>query len=637
MDLKTKQREITSKFNVIQKANETKNNVDDLLKKYDDTLENLQGQIGSTLEGYVDSFKKKLPNKDNIFEKITRDLQKILPTKEKDGESLLRRVTRESIKETAEAIKPIFMENVRNLFFASDSDMACGASTTFPVSGLTISPKEFDFLNILQTDPNSGLGKIMYENSVDNGINLKMNKIFYEKFDGTSYTFRAIDETSLFGMQWDSGIQKFQINGLQTNLTTVDQFITKYYETIEFPKISDILKNSVAMMMPIGGVNSTNATYDINLNKLNRVISKICAACANDQNNDLKQNAIDQFKEATPTTDLGKFIDFDDVEGIDLDDENLRYQKVLRFRDCNNFQIPVNQDIIDEFGFFADTKNDITSLYNETLNKMAKDAAAQNLAASGGDQNISIPYPQFMANLDFQALTKLPMALLGSIFSAKMFFPIVLLYKIFKSGAINVLNLIETVLKNLGRFVYKIITDIFNKFLTVFWLKIKPQIAVILKDLAKRILKNSKKRYLLIIRSLIDILTALVPFIGIQSCDEFYNAILSLLNLLKTGISQKIPGLLLQLSKLLPGYSEDRAIMNIGELLEASGIPTGQVYGRDNNVINFVSAIVKGHQKEMDQNSFVQVSLDFASIPVAPLGGAAIIPPGILKAHGKVT
>ena len=119
----------------------------------------------------------------------------------------------------------------------------------------------------------------------------------------------------------------------------MDQFITKYYETIEFPKISDILKNSFSMLIPVGGINVTNASYDVNVNKLNRVISKICAVCAKPENNQLKQNPVDQFNEND--VDLGAFFNFDDVEGIDIDDENLRYQKVLKFTDCNNFTIPV--------------------------------------------------------------------------------------------------------------------------------------------------------------------------------------------------------------------------------------------------------------------------------------------------------
>jgi hypothetical protein len=504
--------------------------------------------------------------------------------------------------------------------------MNCGTTTLMPVSGLTISPKEFDYLEMLQTDPQTGLGKIIYEGVQSNGDKIKMNKIFYEKFSGGSYIFQSIDETQLFSMEWDSAIQKYKIEGLQGAGTTIDQFITKYYETIEFPKISDVLKNSFSMLIPAGGINVTNGSYDVNLNKLTRVINKICAVCGSPQNTSLKQNAVDQFNEND--VDFGSFFNFDDVEGIDIDDENLRYQKVLRFTDCNNFTIPVNQGIVEEFAFFSTTKNDITEVYNSALSKVAKDAA---------NQNTSIPFPQFAANLDFNALTNLPKALISSLFSAKMFFPIVVLWKILKSAAMNAVTTIATIMKNLTKMIYSIIKDVFNKFLTIFWLKVKPQLALILKDLAKRILKNSKKRYLIILTSLINILTSLIPFIGIASCEDFYNAILQLLNLLKVGVSQKIPGLLLQLSKKLPGYSEDRAIMNIGEFLESNGITTGDLYGQDNNVVAFISSIVKGNQKEMDENSFVQVSLDYAQIPVAPLGGVAVIPPGLLKAHGKLT
>lgn len=150
-------------------------------------------------------------------------------------------------------------------------------------------------------------------------------------------------------------------------------------------------------------------------------------------------------------------------------------------------------------------------------------------------------------------------------------------------------------------------------------------------------MKNSKSKMKRILLALIDILAMAIPFIGIKSCEDFYNAILQVLNYIKVGVSQKINGLLLQLSKRLPGYSEDRAAMNAAEFLEANGIPTGDLFGQENNVMKFVSSILKGHQKEMDENSFVQVSLDYAQIPVAPLGGVAVVPPGLLKAHGKLT
>jgi len=626
IDLKTKQREVKSKFKAIQKANDTKIGIENILDKADDSIENFQDQIASTLTAYSSKVKKKLPNTDNIFDKLSRDFEKILPKKLQNGESLIKRITRESVKETSNSIKPIFLDNVRKLFFSSDSDLSCGINTPIDTDGITLSPKEFDYLDILQTDPQSGLGKIIYEGP-KTGDKVKMNKVFFEYFDGSPYTFSSTDETDLFSMEWDSANQVFNISGLTGSTgTSIDQFVTKYYETIEFPDISDILKNSMSLLIPTGGVNTSNSNYDINLNKLMRVINKICAVCAPPSNDELKQNAVDQFNEGE--IDLSDFFDFDDVEGIDLDDENSRYQKVLRFVDCNNYNLPVNQNIVEEFAFFASTKNDITKEYNDLFSKMAKDAY---------NNNQSIPFPQFLSSLDFQSMKNLPRALISSIFSPKIFFPIAVLWKIIKATSSSLFISVVTLIKNIGKFLFRVIKDIFNKFLTVFWLKIKPQLALIIKGLALKILKNSKKRHLMIIKSLIDILTALIPFVGIKSCSEFFDAILSLLNSLRVGVSQKIPGLLLQLSKRLPGYSENRAIMNIAEYLEANGISTGDIFGEENNIIPFVSSIIKGHQQEMDQNSFVQVSLDGGSIPVAPLGGAAVIVPGLLKAHGKIT
>lgn len=631
-DLKEKEKQIKSKFKAIQKAGEIKKGVDDTLKQFDDTIENLQGQIGSTLDDFSSKIKKKLPNTDNIFEKITRELDQILP--KKNGQSILRTATRESIRQTSVQIKPIFLDNLRKLFFANDSDFGCGTSTKIPHSSISISPKEFDFLDILQTDPFSNLGKISYEGNQSTD-KIKMNRVFYQTFTTSPYNFNSEDQTQLFEMTWNSGTQKYDISGLDTTALTIDSFITKYYESIEFPKLTDVFKNTFAMVFPIGDPNvvsvtpggQSNPAFDSALSRLMKCIDKITAFCDN-KNVELKQNPIDQFSERE--VDIFTFFDFDEVEGIDLDDENRRLNKVLKFVDCNNFEIPMNQSVVEDFAFYASTKNEIEiyNAYDEAVDKMAKDAASKNT---------SIPFPNFKLNLGNYTLKNLPKALLSVIISPKFFFPIVLLWKMLKEASINVFVSIKTLMKNIGKFLYNTFKDIYNKFLEIFWRIVKPQIALIVKDLIKRIMKNSKSRLKRIILALIDILSMLIPFLGVKSCEDFYNAILQVLNLIRVGVNQKINGLLLQLSKRLPGYSEDRAIMNVTEFLEANGIPTGDLFGEENNVVQFVSSILKGHQKEVDENSFVQVSLDYAQIPVAPLGGVAVVPPGILKAHGKLT
>ena len=114
------------------KTDEYKKKVTDFNKKLEDidsSAEDLQKKYGAKIGEFTSDLKKKLPNTDNIFEKISSDLKDFFPVKPKDGESLLRKHTRTAIHRTADSIKPIVLENIRKLFFTSDVDSSCGATT----------------------------------------------------------------------------------------------------------------------------------------------------------------------------------------------------------------------------------------------------------------------------------------------------------------------------------------------------------------------------------------------------------------------------------------------------------------------------------------------------------------------------
>lgn len=88
------------------------------------------------------------------------------------------------------------------------------------------------------------------------------------------------------------------------------------------------------------------------------------------------------------------------------------------------------------------------------------------------------------------------------------------------------------------------------------------------------------------------------------------------------------------LSDKLPGYSQDRAFMNIIERLESAGINTGPIYGESSNLSSLVKSIIDGNIEEMDQNSFVKITLQGGILP-GPTGGV-VIPPGIISGAGKL-
>ena len=122
----------------------------------------------------------------------------------------------------------------------------------------------------------------------------------------------------------------------------------------------------------------------------------------------------------------------------------------------------------------------------------------------------------------------------------------------------------------------------------------------------------------------------------IDNCYSLFTAIITAINTaLSAKASLPIPGLLLLLSDKLPGYSQDRAFMNIVERLESAGIKTGPVFGESSNLTSLVKSIIDGNTEEMDQNSFVKVVLKPGVLP-GPSGGAVIPPGGIISAVGKV-
>lgn len=182
-------------------------------------------------------------------------------------------------------------------------------------------------------------------------------------------------------------------------------------------------------------------------------------------------------------------------------------------------------------------------------------------------------------------------------------------------------------MRNIAKTLVKILKEIFNFFMTTFWLLIKPEIAKILKDLVTKIMKKSKEKYVRIVKILIDLLTALIPFIGIGCCDELYDAIIALFNQLNIGFQGKIPGLLLLMADKLPGFSETRADIAIDTELRGRGINTGDQFGQPSNVKDFFSGIVSGHSKEFFANTKINIAMKPSVIAVAPLGGTGALTP----------
>jgi len=635
-NLKNTKRKLQSKIEAVKKINDRpQESFDDVSDKYLNNVPDINSIVGKKIDALNGKINKKKENTKDIFSDMI-DITSQFMGSDKNSKNNLKQTNNspnQKIKQhaitamdtTIGSAKEIVVKNLSEALFMGNG--ICGTESVFDVDLLTLKPDEFDFLDALTIDPDSSCSKIIYEPKTPDINKQKVNRNLYDAFGGTPYTFTSNNGKDLFTAAWDTGNQRYNISGLTqgvTGVTKVQEFISDYYSSMEFPDINHIIKTSILLTIQGGSQCGDSRKFNVSLDKVMRLIKKLLAICGspNDPTQLKNQNPVGMFNESDEDAEF--YFDFDDVEGIDLDDEDARYRRVLRFKDCYNFEIPVDTNNIEDFIYL--TKNKSAKLaVDDILNKVALDATQQS------DSGLSLN--DFLNNLLNNFILNLPKALMITILSGKLFLPLVILYKIFKAG-LSSLNIKELV-KKFYKAISKTVQELFWLFVREFWKLIKSDLLAFVSKLVQKIIKNKYKRYLTIITSLIAILKKILEE-NIDNCFSLFQTILSTLT---TALSMKVPmtvpSVLLLLSEGLPGYSQDRAFMNIMERLEASGVPTGPLYGESNDIGNLVKSVIDGHTEESDTNGFVKTT---NSLPIITgnAGGPIIIPPGILNVVGKI-
>jgi hypothetical protein len=624
--LKDTKARLQSKLEVIKKINDDPNSLlDSLSDKLIKDLPSTDQLFGKKLDDFLNKAKRKRENRKDIFGDLMEIAEGFLSSGKK-VESSDKLLAKGKLKQhaltagkiTLDASREIVTSSVKKAFFAGEG--ICGANLTLTGINVEIKPEEIDLMNILTVEPSSSTGQIVYEEQSQNKGKEKVNRELYSIFSGGTYQFDSNNNNTLFKAQWDQSTQVFNITDF--NGLNVETFFSDYYSTMELPDIQHITKT--AMLMTIQGDGSDNPLFNKGMNSVNRLIQKLCAICGTPTKKDeLKnQNAVDMFNETDE--DIESYFDFDDVEGIDLDDEDSRFRRVLKFKDCDNFETPVNPSTIEDFVYFSNKKS-LNELVDSTLGRTATQAYL--------DSGSNIPPINFNLNLMNLFILNLPKALISSLLSPKIFLPIVIIYKVVKSITDQAIN-VKILMRMLSKLFNTIISQLLWRFLREFWRLVKIDLIAYVIKIVKKILKNKFKRYLTILKSLISFLLRILEQ-KIDNCYALFSAVISAITAaLAANISLKVPGILLLLSERLPGYSQDRAFMNIMERVSASGVKTGPIFGESNNVGTLVKSIIDGHTEEMDQNSFVKIALKGGALP-GP-GGGAVIVPGLISGVGKM-
>lgn len=624
-NIKQKKAQIKSKIEAVKRMNDDASGlVDSFIDKTFSDLPSMKGISGKKLSDLQSKIKKKQENVTNIFEDFV-DLadsflglnKKYEPSNKLFDKQRLKQITQESINSTMKVSKQIITDVTQQTLFVGDG--ICGADKTFPSNlTLNVSPKEFDFMNVLTVDPTSNSGKLVYEPASPDKGNIKMNRVLYDTFS-SDQTVTSKDGTDLFRMSWDDSNQNYVITGLTGN---VGDFTTKYYSSIEFLDITGVTKTAVGMTL--NGDPDSPPLFDKGFNDLNRLLEKILKACNSPKNgnSNLDMNR-PQFSENEDDPD--SYFDFDDVEGINLELEDDRYRKLLRFKDCGNLTVASNPYHFEDFVYLSEN-GDLNKAINDTLLKAAMTSYSDSQSTNTTPENFHI-------SIMNSYILNLPKAMLGSILAPKYILPVVLIYKGIVLAGSNVATEVKVFMKKLSKFFSEVIKRHFWKFIQEFWSRIKKDLLEFLQKLALRIIKKMSKKYLYIIASLIALLGLALLLSNIDNCNSLYELINKTIDIALTGgVGTSPPGFLLTLATLRSGYSEDRALMNITQNLESAGVSTQPVFGQPNNLLALSKSIIDGHAKEENTNSKI-MSGNLPTVLAGPTGPIPLLP-GQIKFAG---
>lgn len=630
--IKKLRNQIKSKIEVIKKINDMPDidggevydlyldaKVDDLSKKFSTKKDALLGKFA----------RKKKDNQGDIFSAVIDIASGFLNDTNAKVESNNKLLSKNKIKKyalqsasiTVKDSKRIVNDAVSEVLFVNTETSICGVETEFPDDTISISPKEFDFLEVLQVDPLSDLGTIMYEQPSPSVGKVKMNRDFYGAFS-SPYSFSSTSGNNLFNLDWNTASQEYDVSGLKQGLSAlkVGEFTKDYYSSIEEPNMNDIIRNTMLLTLKGGGDNPP--IVDEALSFLTELCEKLFGLCGSPEESNLIQTTSKMFNEND--ADVESYFDFNDVEGIDVDDRDARFRKVLKFVDCGNFEVPTSSENFEDFVYLSGESNNLSELSDSILANAASNAALN----SGSD----VPPIQFQLELISGFILNLPKAIVGSIISPKYIFPIVVAYK-------SIMNItyddVKELMKKLSKLFFRIIKDIFWRFIQEFWKLIKRDLLAFVAEIAAKILSRKYKRLIAILLSIISILRKILAK-NFDNCLELFQtiiqAITSALNL--RGPVINIPGIILSFSDILPGYSADRAYMNAAEKMAGLGLNTGPIYGEANEMMSLVKSVIDGNSDELDNNSYLKAASKFTVIPT-PMGPVPL-PPGYISVAGKL-
>ena len=545
-------------------------------------------------------------------------------------------------KSKPEIMKIIIQETIHAINCSSQQEFV-------PNNPIYVNINSIDFFKQLQINPSGNKGKFYYEKkpfSV-NDTRKSLNRELYKRTQNPNQSFSSDPNNQGLLYQGGSGQNLFNItfvnqdnNGNQGSFFKIElnqrlssdginnvpnkvvDFVTDYFNSIEVvephlysAKIMDILTGALSVE---AGTKSLEANT-----KIQKFMNRILGLCF-----DSTQEIDTQGSSKIPELDGidENFFELTSLNLRDIEEQQNKYNKrVIELVDCDNFQLPVNTDLIFE-GLDQIISGTTISEENDAINGLVDKV----LSNAQKEFNLNLNLPSFKLNLNNEFIKNLPNGLVMSILSPKVLLPIMIMIKsLSQSVGENIDYAIDNVqdfFNNFKRYVISITSKIVAIFVKVLFDLIKKDIfnllQVIVKDLAK---EKATKKYAMIAK-LVQLLIIVANFIkDYRQCKSVIDELLNLFRVLTSGWGGEIPLPLLFASQALDGYSYTRAFLATVEEMQKLGIPTGNLpSGAPNKFVLGKLAQMKAMAMEESENGKVQIAVP--ALAVAAFGGGTTIP-----------
>ena len=622
LDLSLDYKKVKDKVTANQSYNDLKTKYDDISKRAGDNLEELKSKVSENIDsvkdsidnvkGQVERYKKEIKNQ---FEELL-DINKITSGQGSNSAKYIKKMMITALKNIQPKLSEILIQE-------SLTAVGCEQQQVFNSQVIFIKVKSIDIINSLKIDPNTKIGKLIYEKEqITVQTNpFPLNKELYQRIQsGQPYStdngqlYKGVSGQDLFDIQYveigSDSYFKVTLPNRVNNINRVGEFMVDYYKTmkpIEFQgvinQIMQSLCNSFSISAGLGVAQVEDAT------KFDIFVSRILGLCF-DNRQEIDVSGVAKIAELGDIDD--KFFELTEIDLRNIDQRVTNFQNgVIEYLECTNAKLPVNANQINDA---------IINLIDVPDDELVEAAiTASNTLANNPTWEFGIR-PNIDVAIDLDFIKQFAQGVISGLLTPKILLPVFIMLKALGQSAVDAVEDMVSFLKNFKEYAKNIISKIGALFVQELFQLIKKDILNLIQQIIADIQKEKLKKKMAMILKLIGLLLIVANFIqDFRKCKSLVDELLQLLQIATQKIGGEIPLPMLFASRLLDGFSDTRAFINVIEEMQKLGIPTGDLPdGTPNLELLSRFAQIKGMSFEETENGKVQVAL--GPLTITPAG-----------------